>query len=66
VPLKAGLIGTTEAGRVYVGGSSPGGWHSASGGGLWVGRADQSFLVSCTFSNEAFNPGFHCQTGLSF
>ncbi|HVT40574.1 MAG TPA: hypothetical protein VHE78_16140 [Gemmatimonadaceae bacterium] len=66
VPLQAGILGTAEAGRVYVGGKSPGGWHTAMGGGLFVGRADQSFLVSCTLTSEPLHKGVHCQTGLSF
>jgi hypothetical protein len=66
VPLQAGVLGTAEGGRVYVGSSSPGGWHAAAGGGLYVGRADQSFLVSCTFSREPVHPGVHCQSGLTF
>ena len=66
VPLQAGVLGTAEAGRVYVAGDSPGGWHTATGGGVYVGRADQSFLVSCTVTNEKLRRGVHCQTGLSF
>lgn len=37
LPLDVGLIGFADAGRVYVNGDSPGGWHSAAGGGLWIG-----------------------------
>lgn len=64
VPMRAGIIGTAEAGRVYVSSSSPGGWHASTGGGLWVGLANQSFIVSCTVSNELGHKGVHCQTGL--
>jgi hypothetical protein len=28
LPLRAGIVGVAEAARVYVGGSSPGGWHA--------------------------------------
>lgn len=66
LPLTAGVLGTTESGRVYVGSSSPGGWHSASGGGFWIGRPNQSFVVSCTVTNERANKTMHCQTGLGF
>ena len=38
VPLRAGIIGLAEAGRVYVDGSSPGGWHSRTGEGMWFGQ----------------------------
>jgi hypothetical protein len=37
VPIDLGLMGTVDYGRVYVSGSSPGGWHNAFGGGFWVG-----------------------------
>jgi hemolysin activation/secretion protein len=37
VPVDLGLLGTVDYGRVYVNGSSPGGWHNAFGGGFWVG-----------------------------
>ena len=66
LPFTAGILGTTESGRVYVRSSSPGGWHSASGGGFWIGRPNQSFVVSCTVTNERANKSMHCQTGLGF
>jgi hypothetical protein len=64
VPMRAGILGTAEAGRVYVNSSSPGGWHASSGGGVWVGLANQSFIVSCTVTNDSGRSGVHCQTGL--
>lgn len=64
VPMRAGIIGTAEAGRVYVNSVSPGGWHGVAGGGLWVGFANQSFILSCTVTNEFGRRGVHCQTGL--
>ena len=30
-----GVLGFMDAGRVYLDGSSPGGWHTGAGGGLW-------------------------------
>lgn len=30
-----GVIGFTDAGRVFVDGASPGGWHTGVGGGVW-------------------------------
>ena len=64
VPMRAGVLGSAEAGRVYVDSSSPDGWHSALGAGVWAGFANQSFIVSCMFTNEAGHKGMHCQTGL--
>ncbi|MES1259163.1 MAG: BamA/TamA family outer membrane protein, partial [Gemmatimonadota bacterium] len=37
LPANAGLLATQDVGRVWVKGESPGGWHSAFGGGFWVG-----------------------------
>lgn len=32
---RLGALALADAGRVYAGGESPGGWHTAYGGGLW-------------------------------
>ena len=37
LPLNVGVYGFADAGRVYVDGASPGGWHTAKGVGLWLG-----------------------------
>jgi hypothetical protein len=37
LPWNVGLFGVMDAGRVFVDGESPGGWHSARGIGFWVG-----------------------------
>src|SRR5438046_9136232 len=37
LPLDVGAIGFGDAGRVYLNGQSPGGWHTAAGGGFWGG-----------------------------
>ncbi len=64
VPMRAGILGLAEAGRVYLNGNSPGGWHTVTGGGVWAGFASQSFIVSCVATNESGHAGIHCQTGL--
>lgn len=46
---ELGVFGLADAGRVWVDGDSPGGWHSAFGGGAWfstMGRA-----VSLTYAH---------------
>jgi hypothetical protein len=35
IPGRLGVIGFTDAGRVYVADESPGGWHGSSGAGAW-------------------------------
>jgi hypothetical protein len=42
VPLDVGIFGVVDAGRVWVNGDSPGGWHTAKGLGFWVGVPDPS------------------------
>src|SRR4029077_17733879 len=37
LPAVWGVYGDLGAGRVYVDGESPGGWHSGGGGGGWLG-----------------------------
>ena len=53
VPIDLGVLGFTDAGRVYVNGSSPGGWHVVAGGGLWFGVPDQATGLSVTFTSSA-------------
>jgi hypothetical protein len=43
-----GVLGFADAGRVFVDGSSPGGWHTASGGGVWF--ASLGTAVSATYA----------------
>jgi hypothetical protein len=37
LPWNVGIFGVMDAGRVFVDGNSPGGWHSAKGLGFWFG-----------------------------
>jgi hypothetical protein len=53
LPLDIGVLGFVEAGRVYVDGESPGGWHSAAGGGLWFGIIDPGTGFSVTMTSAA-------------
>jgi hypothetical protein len=64
VPMSGGVLGTAEIGRVFTGADSPGGWHAATGAGVWVGLSNQSFIVSCTAVNAMGKTGLRCQTGL--
>ena len=51
-PLNVGLIGFTDAGRVYMDGASPGGWHTGMGGGFWLGTIRPSTNVNFTWTNS--------------
>ena len=41
-----GILGLADAGRVWLDGESPGGWHTAFGGGLWFHTIGQTISVS--------------------
>ena len=66
VPVRVGMLGLAEAGRVYDDGSSPGGWHTRTGGGIWLGRGNASPVVTLTHTTEAGQPGVHIRFGLNF
>jgi hypothetical protein len=54
IPIAGETFGVfllADAGRVYMDGASPGGWHTAQGGGLWVSALGQA--VSLTYANGA-------------
>lgn len=52
LPWNAGLIGFLDAGRVYVDGKSPGGWHSGAGAGFWLGVLNPETSITVTFTNN--------------
>ena len=50
---NVGLFGFVDAGRVYAEGVSTGGWHSAVGGGAWIGMLDPATCLSVTCTNAS-------------
>jgi hypothetical protein len=66
LPLDIGIFGLAEAGRVYLDGESPGGWHSAFGGGFWIGVVDPTSALSFTFTNNQERTGVFIKAGLTF
>src|SRR5882724_4633637 len=44
--LARGVFGNADVGRGYVDGESPGGWHGAAGGGVWLAFLDRRNTVS--------------------
>jgi hypothetical protein len=52
LPLDVGAIGFIDAGRVYLNGDSPGGWHTAAGGGFWVGYLNPGTSFNVLFTNN--------------
>ena len=45
LPTSLGVFGFADAGRVYLDGASPGGWHTSTGGGLWLQPVQQPYMV---------------------
>ncbi|MES2305773.1 MAG: hypothetical protein V4558_09700 [Gemmatimonadota bacterium] len=57
LPVNTGLLATADAGRVYVKGNSPFGWHNALGAGFWVGFHDLTLDVRVMRANDAGHAG---------
>ena len=64
LPARWGIFGNGDAGRVYVNGQSPGGWHTGAGGGLWAALLDRAntATIGLTRSKEQTT----VQVGLGF
>ena len=45
LPWNVGIFGVLEAGRVWLNGASPGGWHTARGIGFWIGVLNQATAI---------------------
>jgi hypothetical protein len=50
-----GALALEDAGRVWMGGASPGGWHTAYGGGVWFSFLDRSHTASVVWAHGEKN-----------
>lgn len=66
LPLNVGVFGFADAGRVYAGGASTGGWHTAVGGGAWIGLRDPATSLSVTFTNAPGDAAVLLRAGFAF
>jgi hypothetical protein len=66
LPLDVGVYGYGDAGRVYVDGESPGGWHKAAGIGIWIGVLNPATALSFEFGDQRGRSGLRVRTGLTF
>jgi hypothetical protein len=66
LPLEVGVFGFGDAGRVYLHGDSPGGWHAAAGGGFWIGLLNPSTAISVTLAGGSDKTRVLIRTGLTF
>ena len=53
LPLNVGAIAFADAGRVYFNGDSPGGWHTAAGGGFWIGYRHPTPGIQILLTNRS-------------
>jgi len=66
LPLDIGVYGYGDAGRVYMDGESPGGWHQSTGVGFWIGFLNPVNGVSLEFHDRQGLSGLRVRTGLTF
>jgi hypothetical protein len=67
MPAEFGVFVLTDAGRVYVEGESPGGWHIDAGGGVWLTPIWQkTYLVSFAFARSHEQTAFYLRMGFQF
>jgi len=51
-PSTFGILGLIDAGRVWVDGDSPGNWHTAWGGGIWLALRGTRSIMSVAYANS--------------
>ena len=62
-----GIFGFADAGRVYLDGASPGGWHTSLGGGIWLSPIGQPYLLRAGFGvSDDEGTKIYIETGLPF
>jgi hypothetical protein len=53
LPLNVGTLGFVEAGRVYLDGQSPSGWHVGVAAGLWLGVLNPGTSITVMATNRS-------------
>jgi len=66
LPGDIGFFGLLDAGRVWVGGESPGGWHTGAGGGLWFAFVDRATTFSISLASSRERTAFYAGLGFGF
>jgi hypothetical protein len=61
--FHVGVFGLADAGRVYVDGDSPGGWHTATGGGLTLRTLGRTFTGAYARGERGM---FYATVGMPF
>ena len=65
-PTELGVLGLADVGRVYVQGTSPGGWHTDAGGGIWIAPLRREYTLSFTVVRGTEQTAFYLRTGFLF
>jgi hemolysin activation/secretion protein len=66
LPFDIGVYGFADAGRVYLDGASPGGWHTSTGIGFWVGILNPSTALTVELGKHRGRSLTRIKTGLNF
>jgi hemolysin activation/secretion protein len=66
LPIATGIYGFADAGRVYLDGESPGGWHSGVGGGFWIGVLRSQTALNFEFGRYQGETRVRVRSGLNF
>jgi hypothetical protein len=68
VPTDVGVYGLVDAGRVFLDGRSPGGWHTGVGGGIWVAplRRSNGLVLTLTMARSEGRTGTYFRAGFPF
>ncbi len=65
-PSTFGILGLFDAGRVWVDGDSPDGWHSGYGGGIWIALRGTRSVVSAAYAVSDETEGLYINLGFPF
>ncbi len=66
VPMDIGAYLYADAGRVFVAGDSPGGWHTGAGLGFWLGILSPGTALNFELGDRPGRSLVRLRTGLSF
>jgi hypothetical protein len=66
MPVRAGVFGLADAGRVFLVGETSDRWHSGFGAGLWVSAMKPGNTASLSFARSEGDLWIYLQVGFSF
>jgi hypothetical protein len=66
VPSDFGVFGLADAGRVFLNGESSDQWHSAFGGGIWLGFLTRANTISAALAASEERTRVYVQAGFGF